>query len=177
VVAWQKAEQERVEKLRRSNRIQELTALGMEEREGNYCFGPVIVNSLTITLFNDDQWTIALNQVKEDIDSHKQQLLAEKQSELEEAQFFGTEEDKQALNQEIQQLSTPSTVSLPSLPVASATKVKGITRRWVFEVTDTNLVPREYLMVDEKKVREAVAAGTRSIEGIRIYQDESLTIR
>lgn len=47
---------------------------------------------------------------------------------------------------------------------------------WKFDVTDTAAVPKEYLVVDEKKIRAAVSAGTRDIPGVHIYQDDTLRV-
>lgn len=58
-----------------------------------------------------------------------------------------------------------------------ATKVSGIRKRWVFEVTDQSLVPREFLIVNEMAIRAAVNTGMREIAGIRIYEDTSISIR
>ncbi|MBW1713853.1 MAG: hypothetical protein JRJ59_11965 [Deltaproteobacteria bacterium] len=48
---------------------------------------------------------------------------------------------------------------------------------WTFEVEDPAQVPREYLAVDEKKIREAVANGIREIPGVKIYQETRTVIR
>lgn len=54
-----------------------------------------------------------------------------------------------------------------------ATKVEGTSFRksWEFEIMDPNLIPREYLVVDEKKLRRVVQAmgETAKIPGVRIY--------
>ena len=48
---------------------------------------------------------------------------------------------------------------------------------WTFEITDEPKVPREYLTVNEKKIREAVNNGTRQIEGVRIFEEEGFSRR
>jgi hypothetical protein len=48
---------------------------------------------------------------------------------------------------------------------------------WCFKVVDKTRVPIQFLMVDEKAVRGAVAGGARHIEGIVIYEDEVLATR
>jgi hypothetical protein len=48
---------------------------------------------------------------------------------------------------------------------------------WTFEVQDPAQVPREYLMVDEKKIRDAVRMGVRDIPGVRIYEDSKTVFR
>lgn len=48
---------------------------------------------------------------------------------------------------------------------------------WTFEVISEIEIPREYLTVDEKKIKEAIKNGVREIKGVKIYQEESLAIR
>ena len=60
-------------------------------------------------------------------------------------------------------------------------KVAGIKTRevWLFEITDAALVPREYLVVDESRVRRVVQAlkADTKIPGVRVYADKSLASR
>jgi hypothetical protein len=57
-------------------------------------------------------------------------------------------------------------------------KVTGVATRevWKFEVTDPAAVPREYLMVDEKKLGAVVRAmkGDTNIPGVRVWSEKSL---
>jgi hypothetical protein len=59
------------------------------------------------------------------------------------------------------------------------TRVGNLSTRkvWKFTVTDETKVPREYLVVDETKIRKFVAAGVREIPGVNIYQEEETVIR
>lgn len=60
--------------------------------------------------------------------------------------------------------------------IAPDTKSVGqsVRETWNFELADLSLVPREYLMLDEKKVRAVVQAlkGTTNIPGIRVTRGE-----
>lgn len=47
-------------------------------------------------------------------------------------------------------------------------------RVWRFEVVDAAHVPRQFLAVDEKSIRAAVAQGAREIPGVRIFETEQL---
>ena len=49
-------------------------------------------------------------------------------------------------------------------------------KRWVFDVVSESKVPRDYLMVDTQKIRQAVRDGIREIPGVEIYQEESLRV-
>lgn len=59
-----------------------------------------------------------------------------------------------------------------------APKVSGVSTRevWKFEITDPSLVPREYLVIDETKVRKVVQAlrGDTQIPGVRVYSERQL---
>lgn len=52
-----------------------------------------------------------------------------------------------------------------------------VQKRWTFKVTNLAEVPREYLVLDEKAVREAIRQGARQVPGLEIYQDETLAVR
>lgn len=47
---------------------------------------------------------------------------------------------------------------------------------WGFKVTDESLVPRGYLVVDERKIRAAVGSGPREIPGVEISQGVQLAV-
>ncbi len=48
---------------------------------------------------------------------------------------------------------------------------------WTFEIVNIELVPREYLVLDETAVRRAIQSGEREIPGLRIYQKPSLVLK
>jgi len=48
---------------------------------------------------------------------------------------------------------------------------------WTFKVIDPQLVPREFLVVDEKAIRAAIAKGVRDLPGVTIWQEETLATR
>jgi hypothetical protein len=55
-----------------------------------------------------------------------------------------------------------------------ATAIKGVRVTWKSEITNEALVPREYLIVDQKKINAAIAAGARDIPGVRIFEETSI---
>lgn len=59
------------------------------------------------------------------------------------------------------------------VPRAEVPKVSGVAmvEAWKFEITDETIIPREYLAVDESKIRKIVGAlkGQTSIPGIRVW--------
>jgi hypothetical protein len=48
---------------------------------------------------------------------------------------------------------------------------------WTFEIVDAEKIPREYLIPDEKKLRQAVAMGLRKIPGLEIFEKASTVFR
>lgn len=48
---------------------------------------------------------------------------------------------------------------------------------WKWELIDAQKIPRDYLCPDPVKIGEAIRSGVREIEGVRIYQDEQISIR
>jgi hypothetical protein len=75
------------------------------------------------------------------------------------------------------------TLEAPIAPVAvkletpEPPKVAGVSFRevWKYEVVDPNIIPREYLIVDESKLRRVVGAlgkAAANIPGIRVYSEK-----
>ncbi len=76
----------------------------------------------------------------------------------------------------------PVQVAAPVVPKQSTivrTEAGSATQRkvWKHEITDEGQVPREYLMIDEAKVRQAVKQGVREIPGVRIYEHTEIAFR
>lgn len=90
-------------------------------------------------------------------DGERAKLLAQAEAETEQAAIIAL--DKKA------------TKEVQSMRVSGAKKV------WTFTLKEEAQVPREYLVVDEKKIREAVRAGIREIPGVEIFQDTQIAIR
>lgn len=59
-----------------------------------------------------------------------------------------------------------------------APKVSGISipKVWTFEITDEDLIPREYLVVDETRIRRVVTAlkGDTKIPGVRVFEQKRI---
>lgn len=48
---------------------------------------------------------------------------------------------------------------------------------WAFDVEDIKQVPAEFIVVNEKAVREAIKNGVRNIAGLKIYQKPTVAIK
>lgn len=53
-----------------------------------------------------------------------------------------------------------------------AEKLKNTREVWKFEVTDMNLIPKDYWIINEKKIGEDVRGGIREIKGVRIFSED-----
>lgn len=180
VLAFTK-EQERLAKEKRDNdRKASLLSLGMvyNETEKLYAYEKEYVDDFTILHVDDVIWSEKYTYLVDKIQQLRTQSLQAKKDEMELTEAFGSEEEVTSLAEEIKAIeSTPVVETMPMPSSGPAFKPKGLTKRWVHEVVDINLVPREWLMIDEAKVKQAIKDGTRSIPGLKIYQDESITLR
>lgn len=50
-------------------------------------------------------------------------------------------------------------------------------KKWDFTVDDSKAIPVEYLTLDDKKIKEAIANGVRNIPGVQIFQKEEIVMR
>lgn len=52
-----------------------------------------------------------------------------------------------------------------------------IKKVWTFQVENPALVPEQYKVVDDRKIRAAVASGIREIPGVRIFLSSQVAVR
>lgn len=147
-----------------------------EEEWTAFVNGDIIVERYVVEQYDDANWKIKINQLVASINARNMQKLQELQKQKEVDDFFGDEQAASEVAAKIEEVK-PVEAPVRHVPAFGSQKVKGITKRWTFEITDASAVPREYLIVDEAKIRAAMNAGERSIAGIRFYQTESLTSR
>jgi hypothetical protein len=61
----------------------------------------------------------------------------------------------------------------------AAPKVAGVatSKVWAFEITDEDVIPREYLIVDETRIRRVVTAlkGDTKIPGVRVFEQKRIS--
>jgi hypothetical protein len=86
----------------------------------------------------------------------------------------GNDEKAQALQDSANAIVAPTI--LREVPNVSGVSTRTIKR---FEIIDASLLPREYLMPDEKKIRGVVAAlgFDANIPGVRVYEDTVIAAR
>ena len=65
----------------------------------------------------------------------------------------------------------------PQRTVQADTGSATIKKVWTFQVENPALVPEQYKVVDEKKIRAAIASGIREIPGVRIFLSPQVAVR
>lgn len=112
--------------------------------------------------------------------------IAEAERQRREAELLVAAEKKEAIgdSEKAEQLLEYA-AAVKAKPVSTGhgtfTEAKStITKRWTFEIVDLRLTAQrapDYLMVNAPVVREAIREGIREIPGLRIFQEESLSVR
>ncbi len=186
-------EQLRLQKEKRKlERGAQLVAIGMElQTNGNgeadhYTCPPSIRGVFPVFIYqladmDDVQWPSYLQTITNTINQARADQLNSLQQEQDLIEAFGSDDDKVELSEKIKGLQQPA-LPVNGSPVSYGggggfTSVKGMTKTWTFTVVDPALVPAEYLVVDEAKIKKAVAEGVRTIAGVTIFQKDGLAIR
>lgn len=181
VLEYNRAEEKKKLDARSETRRLQLLSLGFTRAEGEtvYKNGELSVSDAEVAGYELEAWTSRLADLVVKIQAAKD---AEVKKLSENREFFGTSDAE--TDKKIEELQKPpAPVHVPSFGGGGARggssggSVKGVTKTWTFEVQEASLVPREFLTVDEIKIRQAIAAGNRSIAGVRIYQKEGLSVR
>jgi hypothetical protein len=86
-----------------------------------------------------------------------------------------------ALDQAAQQAELAATAGLAALAQTRSESgvVADLKEEWTYAIVDSTLVPREWLTVDDRKVRAAIRGpgGVRSIAGLRIFPEPKVQVR
>jgi len=127
---------------------------------------------------SDETWRMIIFNLTTARTRHQIAQLKALEQEKEGADFFGDDTAVAAVQIKIDEAKAAPVLAAPTtVTTYVAPKTKGLTKRWQFEVTDASQVPRAYLVVAEALIRAAVNDGERSIPGVRIYEEESISIR
>lgn len=84
---------------------------------------------------------------------------------------------EEAIQRSIAVRSAPAPSTAAPAPMNAGTGSAAVRREWKIEVVDISLLPAEYLIADERKLRAVVKAGLREIPGCKIAQVEGLAVR
>jgi rubrerythrin len=92
-----------------------------------------------------------------------------------EAEAKGRTEKAEELRQQAQEASTIAPIVPPKVEKINGIKTMKI---WKFRIVNEKLIPRDYLMPDEKKIGAITKAtkGTLEIPGIEIYPEDTMAV-
>lgn len=120
--------------------------------------------------FSDEQDRLAREEQR-----RQNEIAAKEQKRLQEISDRAAAKGQANKAEEFQERA--QSVVAPVVQVA-APKVSGVSipKVWVFEITDEDLIPREYLVVDETRIRRVVTAlkGDTKIPGVRVYEQKRI---
>ncbi len=177
MLAYQREEEKRALQARATQRQAVLVQVGFtfnSEKDTYTLNGVGAMSSNELMNYDDHSFNMIYNGFLVTIEQKNKQAAAEALENKDLIDAFGSEEDKQKV---AVQVATPAVVVSPP-PVVSApvVNIKGTTKTWAFVVTDSHLIPKEYLMVNESAIREAVRNGIRMIPGVNIFQKEGIRL-
>lgn len=147
-------------------------------------FAKTLINELTLATKSLREQILFYEQEKERkrleelrrIEEEKRRIqeeLKRKEEELKKAQIEG---DTTKQIEIIQQINTTKQEQIETQEETIG-KSKNLREVWDFEIIDPNIVPREYLVVNETAIRKAIYAGIREIPGVRIFKKQQLYIK
>ena len=84
------------------------------------------------------------------------------------------EEEKKKLDEERREMELKRLAEIEKARKEAELKVKGIFKRWTWEVVKEEKIPRAFCSLDSKKINQAIKLGIRQIDGIRIFQAVSV---
>lgn len=182
VLAYNKKLEEARLVKRLQDRLTYLLTLGFsfDESTGNWGKETVSVTKTELELLDDNAWKVYNESLVAKLAALDQAKIDALKKEKEADAFFGNETSAEELDKKIEEVkSAPPPPFIPAFgPSKSGSGgVKGITKTWTFDITDESQIPREYLIPDPVKIREAIQKGTRTIAGLNIYQKEGFSLR
>lgn len=86
------------------------------------------------------------------------------------------EEDNKKTEVKIPVPTVPTPTPSPYIPPVQKIAVEDGTSTteqvWKFEVEDASIIPREYLIIDERAIKQSIKAGVRSIPGVKVFSEQ-----
>jgi Xaa-Pro aminopeptidase len=116
---------------------------------------------------------------REAAEREAQRLAAAAQEALQAADRGGDGEVAIEALQAAQEAEARATASLPELSRVRSVhnSVAGLSDNWEYGITHPDLVPRQFLMVNDAAVKAAIKGGAREIPGLRIFPNPKLYSR
>lgn len=140
-----KAEQERLQKLEEARLEKELKARQLNEAEAQK--------------IRDEAEKQRIE--RETLENEKIEIARQKRE---------AEEEKKRIEEEKRLMEAKRLADLEESDRLAQLKVKGIYKKWSWEITDEEKIPRAFCSPDSKKINESIKKGIREIDGLRIFE-------
>lgn len=179
VLTFQNEEKKRQQQALVTARQGQLAQLGFNYSGDRNEFTREKISSISmyqVESLDTEMWNRTISHYIDEINKHNAQQAAQLNEEKDLLDAFGSSEEVAAVAEKIQTVTAPVQVA-PVIHNGSSFAAKGTTKRWVFEIKDDKQIPREYMQVNETLIRGAINQGVREIPGVRIYQEESISLR
>lgn len=148
-------------------RMNQLIDIGMVWRkdDARFVFAHLFVLPTEIEVDKPKVWEEKVKLLKEKIEALKKDM---KPKEL-------PKQEKGVEAPEI--IPDPEPVKVESMVKKTGGTTVYTVKRWTFKEVDLNKIPREYLLLDTKKVNQAIKDGARDIPGLEIFEEERPAVR
>ena len=150
-------------------RMNALLGLGFKWKpeDDMFIFGAINVRTVEIAKDSDELWNRKMQEIAEEVAHIK---ATDPQIEAKELEVPSAP---------LPELSTPKPIEQPNFTVKTEQGTAYTRKSWTFDENeiDLNLIPREYLKLDEVKVNGAIKAGMREIAGLKIFEKETIVTR
>lgn len=172
-------QQEKERKQKRTDaRTAQLLGSGFLAQDGSFVKDGVVVPMIIVSSLEDGPYASEMARINRQLEENRLAAVKALEERKEAASFFGEDEETELIDEQIDLVKSAPVPTAPvHVPSFGGVKTKGVTKTWTFDLEDLSEVPREYLVLDETKVRAAIKEGARHIPGIRIYQKESISLR
>lgn len=80
------------------------------------------------------------------------------------------EEEKKKIEEEKRLMEAKRIADLEESDRLAQLKVKGIYKKWSWEIIEEEKIPRAFCSPDSKKINEAIKKGIREVDGLRIFE-------
>lgn len=115
------------------------------------------------------------NKIREEAEKQRQAKESIEREKLEiERMKREAEEEKKRLDEEKKEMEKKRIADELLKKKEAEMKVKGIFKRWSWEIVDEEKVPRAFCSSNNVKINQAIKSGIREIYGIRIFQAVSV---
>lgn len=140
-----RAEQERLRKLEEAQIEKELKAQQLNEAESQ--------------------------KIRDEAEKQRLERVALENEKIEiERQKREAEEEKKRIEEEKKIMEAKRLADLEESDRLAQLKVKGIYKKWSWEIVDEEKIPRAFCSPDSKKINESIKKGIREIDGLRIFE-------